>query len=285
MDKSIASRTFKILKEHSLKLKKSLGQNFLTDTNTLQKIVSAANLRKDSCVIEIGPGIGALTELILEQAAYLAAIELDPRIVDILLKSLGDNPNFHVIHRDVLEADLVKLVTDAFPVSAPVHVIANLPYYITSPVIIKILRELPFVENIVVMIQKEVAQRLMAVSGTKSYGYLTTLVQFYANVEKIADVSRNLFVPVPNVDSTVIKLTPKTEKVSVKDEHFLFKVIQASFANRRKTLLNSLSANLNIPLNKETLNKILVNCNIDGCRRGETLSLDEFALLTDALLE
>lgn len=287
MNKDIATpvRTKAILEKHGFSFKKSLGQNFLIDTNILNRIVDHANLTEESGAIEIGPGIGALTEQLLRRSKKVVAFEIDQRLLPILEETLAPYPNKKIIHQDVLKADVASIVAEEFAGIEDVMVVANLPYYVTTPIIMKLLEDKLPIRGIVCMLQKEVAERIAAKPGNKDYGSLSIAVQYYTEAETVMIVPKTVFVPQPNVDSAVIRLTVReTPRVSVKDEAFFFTVTRASFAQRRKTILNNLTSQL--PAGKEKKEQILAalgEANIDPTRRGETLSIEEFAVLSDAL--
>jgi|HigsolmetaGSP12D_1036236.scaffolds.fasta_scaffold00217_7 16S rRNA (adenine1518-N6/adenine1519-N6)-dimethyltransferase len=276
-------RTRDILRRHGFTVRKSLGQNFLTDGNILGKIVDAADLDKTKGVLEIGPGLGALTERLAEAAGRVAAIEIDGRLLPILREALAPYPNVELVHADVLKTDLHGLWERVFAGCSEVSVAANLPYYITTPILMKLLEErLPF-RHIVVMVQKEVAERLAASPGGKDYGSLSVAVQYYCEPEFVCAVPAGVFIPAPQVDSAVIRLTRRADPpVRVTDERRLFRVVHAAFAQRRKTLANNLSA-LAGRDRKGELEDLLRRIGIDPGRRGETLSLAEFAALSEAL--
>lgn len=287
MNKDIATpvRTKAILEKHGFSFKKSLGQNFLIDTNILNRIVDHANLTEESGAIEIGPGIGALTEQLLRRSKKVVAFEIDQRLLPILEETLAPYPNKKIIHQDVLKADVASIVAEEFAGIEDVMVVANLPYYVTTPIIMKLLEDKLPIRGIVCMLQKEVAERIAAKPGTKDYGSLSIAVQYYTEAETVMIVPKTVFVPQPNVDSAVIRLTVReTPRVSVKDEAFFFTVTRASFAQRRKTILNNLTSQL--PAGKEKKEQILTalsEASIEPTRRGETLSIEEFAVLSDAL--
>ncbi|MED4228306.1 16S rRNA (adenine(1518)-N(6)/adenine(1519)-N(6))-dimethyltransferase RsmA [Neobacillus cucumis] len=287
MDKDIATpvRTRAILEKYGFSFKKSLGQNFLIDTNILKKIVSFADLTENSGAIEIGPGIGALTEQLARSSKKVIAFEIDQRLLPILQDTLSPYENVKVIHKDVLEADVKTVMEEEFQGLDDVMVVANLPYYVTTPIIMKLLEERLPIRGIVCMLQKEVADRIAAKPGTKEYGSLSIAVQYYTEAETVMIVPKTVFVPQPNVDSAVIRLTKRKQPaVVVKDEGFFFQVTKASFAQRRKTLLNNLTSQL--PDGKQKKEEILSALNtsgIDPTRRGETLSLEEFGRLADEL--
>ena len=287
MDKDIATpvRTRAILEKYGFSFKKSLGQNFLIDTNILKKIVSFADLSESSGAIEIGPGIGALTEQLARSSKKVVAFEIDQRLLPILQDTLSPYENVKVIHKDVLEADVRMVMEDEFQGINDIMVVANLPYYVTTPIIMKLLEDRLPIRGIVCMLQKEVADRISAKPGTKEYGSLSIAIQYYTDAETVMIVPKTVFVPQPNVDSAVIRLT-KREKpaVLVKDEDFFFQVTKASFAQRRKTLLNNLTSQLpDGKEKKEEILKALSASGIEPVRRGETLSLEEFGRLADEL--
>ncbi|MDM5196822.1 16S rRNA (adenine(1518)-N(6)/adenine(1519)-N(6))-dimethyltransferase RsmA [Fictibacillus enclensis] len=273
-----------ILKKHGFTFKKSLGQNFLIDRNILNNIVAQANLTEHSGAIEIGPGIGSLTEHIARHSQKVVAFEIDQRLLPILRETLAPYPHVKVIHSDILEADVNKVIQEEFSGIEDIMVVANLPYYVTTPIIMKLLTEKLPIRGIVCMIQKEVADRLAAKPGTKEYNSLSIAVQYYAEAETVLKVPKTVFVPAPNVDSAVIRLTLRKEPpVQVQDEDFLFEVIRSSFAQRRKTLWNNLLNNLPLKEKREELEKVFGHIEIDPKRRGETLTIQEFAKLSDAL--
>ncbi|MDR7240317.1 16S rRNA (adenine(1518)-N(6)/adenine(1519)-N(6))-dimethyltransferase RsmA [Neobacillus drentensis] len=287
MNKDIATpvRTKDILKKYGFSFKKSLGQNFLIDTNILKKIVSFADLTQESGVIEIGPGIGALTEQLARTSKKVVAFEIDQRLLPILNDTLSPYPNVKIIHNDVLEADVAEVMKEEFNDIDNVMVVANLPYYVTTPIIMKLLEEHLPIRGIVCMLQKEVADRISAKPGTKDYGSLSIAVQYYTEAETVMIVPKTVFVPQPNVDSAVIRLTRREQPaVAVTDESFFFQVTRASFAQRRKTLLNNLTSQLpEGKQKKEDILQALSASGIDPTRRGETLSLEEFGRLSEAL--
>ncbi|MEH7354738.1 16S rRNA (adenine(1518)-N(6)/adenine(1519)-N(6))-dimethyltransferase RsmA [Neobacillus drentensis] len=287
MNKDIATpvRTRAILEKYGFSFKKSLGQNFLIDTNILKKIVSFANLNENSGAIEIGPGIGALTEQLARTSKKVVAFEIDQRLLPILNDTLSPYENVEIIHKDVLEADIQVVMEEKFKGIDDIMVVANLPYYVTTPIIMKLLEDRLPIRGIVCMLQKEVADRISAKPGTKDYGSLSIAIQYYTEAETVMIVPKTVFVPQPNVDSAVIRLIKREQPVvTVKDEAFFFQVTKASFAQRRKTLLNNLTSQL--PEGKQKKEEILAALNASGVeptRRGETLSLEEFGRLADQL--
>ena len=281
------SVTKAVLERHGFTFKKSFGQNFLTDTNILQKIVYTAEIDKNVNVIEIGPGIGALTEFLTENAAEVMAFEIDERLVPILEDTLRDHDNVKVINEDVLKADLQTRVKEFENPNLPIKVVANLPYYITTPILMHLIEsKIPFSE-FVVMMQKEVADRISAEPNTKAYGSLSIAVQYYMTAKVAFVVPRTVFVPAPNVDSAILKMTRRKQPlVEVKDEDFFFRVSKASFVHRRKTLWNNLTSHFG--KSEEVKNKLeqaLENATIKPSIRGEALSISDFARLSDALRE
>jgi 16S rRNA (adenine1518-N6/adenine1519-N6)-dimethyltransferase len=283
-DVATPKNTKNMIKKHGIVLKKSLGQNFLIDQNILHKIVGAAELTIDKGALEIGPGIGALTQQLAKTAGRVLAVEIDQRLLPILSETLEPYPHASVVHGDVLKLDLPALLRQHFDGVAGVSVVANLPYYITTPIIMKLLEEKLPLENIVVMIQKEVADRMSAKPGTKDYGSLSIAVQYYCEAELVTIVPRTVFVPQPNVDSAVIRLRVRENPpVDVQDEDFFFEVVRACFVQRRKTIYNNLQARFFTKETKHELEPLLQSCGIDPIRRGETLSMDEYARLAEAL--
>ncbi|MDU0330782.1 16S rRNA (adenine(1518)-N(6)/adenine(1519)-N(6))-dimethyltransferase RsmA [Paenibacillus sp. 3LSP] len=284
-DVSTPRRTKEIIQRHGFSFKKSLGQNFLIDQNILGKIVAAAELDESQGALEIGPGIGALTEKLAQEAGKVAAVEIDQRLIPILQEVLEPYPHVHVIHGDVLKLDLQALFAAEFSEVSGVSVVANLPYYVTTPIMMKLLEEKLPLRNIVVMIQKEVAERMAAAPGGKDYGSLSIAVQYYSIPEMICTVPHSVFIPQPNVESAVIRLTVReTPAVAVQDEAFFFEVVQASFAQRRKTISNNLKSRFFPKEGRERLEQLLEEAEIQPSRRAETLSLEEFAKLSDTLL-
>ena len=288
MSKDIATpkRTQEILKKYGFSFKKSLGQNFLIDPNVLHNIVSHADLTKESAAIEIGPGIGALTEHLARTAGHVVAFEIDQRLLPVLEDTLSPYDNVDIIHSDVLKVNVSEMMKEKLAGYSDVMVVANLPYYVTTPILIKLLMEKLPIRGMIVMMQKEVADRITAKPSTKAYGSLSIAIQYYMKAEIAMTVPKSVFIPQPNVDSAVIKLTRyDTPPVSVLDEDFLFFVSRSSFAQRRKTIINNLQSQL--PHGKEKKELILAalaEANIDPTRRGETLSIQEFGELANLLL-
>ena len=279
------SVTKAVLERHGFTFKKSFGQNFLTDTNILQKIVDTAEIDDQVNVIEIGPGIGALTEFLAERAAEVMAFEIDHRLVPILADTLRDFDNVTVVNEDILKVDLAQHIQNFKNPELPIKVVANLPYYITTPILMHLIESgIPFSE-FVVMMQKEVADRISAQPNTKAYGSLSIAVQYYMTAKVAFIVPRTVFVPAPNVDSAILKMVRRPEPaVAVEDESFFFKVSKASFTHRRKTLWNNLTGYFGKAEEvKDKLTKALDQAGLSPSVRGEALSLAEFARLADAL--
>lgn len=273
-----------VLKKHKLVLKKSLGQNFLVDGTILHKIVAAAELDETMGVLEIGPGIGALTEQLARRVRTVAAVEIDGRLFPVLRETLSDYSNIQLIHGDILKVDYEQLWATAFAGIEKVCVVANLPYYVTTPIIMNLLEAKLPLTSIVVMIQKEVAERMCAKPGGKEYGSLSLAVQYFCEPSLVTIVPRTVFVPQPNVDSAVIQLRVRREPpVQVEDEDFLFEVIRASFVQRRKTIWNNLLSKYFQKDQRSNLESVLQECGIDPMRRGETLSLEEYAVLSRSI--
>ena len=279
------SVTKAVLERHGFTFKKSFGQNFLTDTNILQKIVDAAEIDDQVNVIEIGPGIGALTEFLAERAAQVMAFEIDHRLVPILADTLRDFDNVTVVNEDILKVDLAQHIQNFKNPDLPIKVVANLPYYITTPILMHLIESgIPFSE-FVVMMQKEVADRISAQPNTKAYGSLSIAVQYYMTAKVAFIVPRTVFVPAPNVDSAILKMVRRPEPaVVVEDENFFIKVSKASFTHRRQTLWNNLTGYFGKTEEvKDKLTKALDQAGLSPSVRGEALSLEEFASLADAL--
>lgn len=278
------THTIEVLKKYGFSFQKKFGQNFLIDSNILENIVKAADVTKDDCVLEIGPGIGTMTQYLAESARQVIAVEIDNALIPILQDTLSEYDNVTIIHQDILKVDINKLVQEKNN-GKPIKVVANLPYYITTPIIMGLFESRVPLESITIMVQKEVADRMQVGPGTKDYGALSLAVQYYANPEIMMYVPPTCFMPKPNVGSAVIKLV-RYEKppVEVRDEHFMFQVIRAAFNQRRKTLVNSLgNAGLN-NVTKETVSKVLDEMNLSQTIRGEALTLEQFAQLTNLLI-
>lgn len=281
------SVTRAVLERHGFTFKKSFGQNFLTDTNILQKIVDTAEIDENVNVIEIGPGIGALTEFLAENAAEVMAFEIDDRLVPILADTLRDFDNVRVVNEDILKSDLQARIKEFANPNLPIKVVANLPYYITTPILMHLIESgIPFSE-FVVMMQREVADRISAQPNSKSYGSLSIAVQYYMTAKVAFIVPRTVFVPAPNVDSAILKMVRRDQPaVGVKDEAFFFKVSKASFTHRRKTLWNNLTSYFGKSNEVKTkLESALDNAELSPSVRGEALDLQEFAHLADSLYD
>ncbi len=280
------TRTKAILNKYKFTFKKSLGQNFLVDVNILQNIVHHAGVSSSSGVIEIGPGIGALTEQLAIHAEKVVAFEIDQRLLPVLQDTLHPYKNVEIIHEDILKADVKSAIEKHFHPGQEIRVVANLPYYITTPILMKLLEEKLPVKSITVMIQKEVAARMAAKPGTKDYGSLSVAVQYYTESEVAMTVPRTVFMPPPNVDSAILHLQMRpSPPVHVKNEKLFFQLVRASFMQRRKTLMNNLKSYFKDVYDKQLLEDILKRAEIDGTRRGETLNLEEFASLANVLYE
>ncbi|PAD19705.1 16S rRNA (adenine(1518)-N(6)/adenine(1519)-N(6))-dimethyltransferase RsmA [Terribacillus saccharophilus] len=275
------TRTKELLKKYNFSFKKSLGQNFLIDTNILRNIIHHAGIKEDVGAIEIGPGMGALTEQLAISAKKVLAFEIDQRLLPILEDTLSPYDNVKVVNEDILKADVEQELQQYFG-DQKVKIVANLPYYITTPILMNLLtRNLP-ISSITVMIQKEVADRMAASPNTKSYGSLSLAVQYYTEAAVVMTVPKTAFMPQPNVDSAVLHLAVRSEPpVHVEDEKFFFNLIQASFGQRRKTLRNNLNRHFSSRFSKEELEEIMNEAGIDGTRRGESLSMEEFAALAN----
>ena len=282
MDRLSSHRATKeVVNKHNFKFSKSLGQNFLIDDNVIDRILEGARLSETDRIIEVGPGIGTLTREMGKVAENVVAIEIDKTLIPILKETLADLDNVEVVNEDILKVDVQGLINEKLN-GGQVKLVANLPYYITTPIVMKFLEEDIPVTDIVVMVQKEVADRMNAKPSTKDYGALSVAVQYYCDTEIVAKAPRHMFVPQPNVDSIVIGLHVRDEKKYVVDnEDIFFKTVKASFGQRRKTLLNSLGG-LGF-LSKDEIREALQAANIDEKRRGETLSIDEFANLSNEI--
>ena len=277
------ANTIEILQKYGFHFQKKFGQNFLIDPHVLEKIVRAADIGEDDCVMEIGPGIGTLTQYLARYAREVFAVEIDKNLIPILTEdTLKDWDNVTVINEDCLKVDMKQLVEERNG-GKPVKVVANLPYYITTPILMELLeKHVPF-ESITVMVQKEVADRMQAGPGSKDYGALSLAVQYYTVPEIMANVPPNCFIPRPNVGSAVIRLIGRTEenRVQVQDEHLMFRLIRASFAQRRKTLMNGLRNSQELDYSKEEIEKVIKDCGLPAAVRGEALTLEQFAQLAD----
>ena len=278
------SGTIEILKKYNFIFQKKYGQNFLIDTNILEKIVSASAITDQDCVLEIGPGIGTMTQYLAKSAKEVIAVEIDKALIPILEDTLAGYDNVTIINEDILKLDLGRIVEEKNG-GKDVKVVANLPYYITTPIIMGLLESHVPIESITVMVQKEVADRMQTGPGTKDYGALSLAVQYYTKPKIVLQASPACFMPKPKVGSTVIRLTRHEEPpVDVDDEKFMFSIIRASFNQRRKTLVNGLSNDAKLGLVKERISEALETMGLPPAARGETLSLKEFAQLSNLLL-
>ncbi|MGD6819073.1 16S rRNA (adenine(1518)-N(6)/adenine(1519)-N(6))-dimethyltransferase RsmA [Metabacillus sp. 113a] len=287
MTKDIATpaRTKEILKKYGFSFKKSLGQNFLIDTNVLHRIVDHAEVGEETGVIEIGPGIGALTEQLAKRAKKVVAFEIDQRLLPILSDTLASCTNVKIIHEDVLKANVRQVIEEEFKDCKEVMVVANLPYYVTTPIIMKLLEDQLPLKGIVVMLQKEVADRIAATASTKEYGSLSIAIQYYTEAKTVMTVPKTVFIPQPNVDSAVIRLLKRDKPAAeMQNEDFFFELMRASFAQRRKTLMNNILQQYPVgKAIKEELEQQLNDAGIDPRRRGESLTIEEFAKASDVL--
>ena len=277
--------TIEIIQKYEFMFQKKFGQNFLIDTHVLEKIISSAGVTKEDCVLEIGPGIGTMTQYLAENARQVVAVEIDKNLIPILGETLADYDNVTIINEDILKVD-IKAIAEQYNDGRPIKVVANLPYYITTPIIMGLFESGVPIDNITVMVQKEVADRMQEGPGSKDYGALSLAVQYYAEPEIVANVPPNCFIPRPNVGSAVIRLTRHKEMpVQVKDSEHMFRIIRASFNQRRKTLQNGLNNSPEIPYSKEKILAAIEKMGLPATVRGEALSLAQFAELSDILGE
>lgn len=275
--------TIEIIRKYDFHFQKRLGQNFLIDAHVLEKIIRAANIGKEDVVLEIGPGIGTMTQYLAAVAGYVAAVEIDAGLIPILNEALKEYDNVDIIHNDILKLDISEVAREYSP-SRPMKVVANLPYYITTPVIMRLLEQNLPVDSITVMVQKEVAARMRAAPGQKDYGALSLAVQYYAEPYLVANVPPNCFIPRPKIGSAVIRLTRRGEpSVRVNDPAFLFRLIRASFKQRRKTLANSLNNDPELSIPKKETAAAISSLGFPADIRGEALTLQQFAQLADIL--
>lgn len=283
MEQNITQRTIEIIQKYDFAFQKKFGQNFLIDGRVLDKIIDAADIGKEDCVLEIGPGIGTLTSRLAEAAGQVIAVEIDKNLIPILGDVLSEYDNITILNEDILKVDIPALVEEK-NAGKPIKVVANLPYYITTPIIMGLFESNVPIDNITVMVQKEVAQRMQVGPGTKDYGALSLAVQYYAEPYIVANVPQNCFIPRPNVGSAVIRLTRHQEKpVTVKDEQHMFRLVRAAFNQRRKTLQNALHNMPELNLSKEQVVEALEKMGLPATVRGEKLTLEEFAKLSDLL--
>ncbi len=284
MDKlSNPQKTIEVIQKYEFAFQKKFGQNFLIDGHVLDKIIRSANITKDDFVLEIGPGIGTMTQYLAEAAREVAAVEIDKALIPILEDTLSGYDNITVINEDVLKLDIKQLVMERNG-GKPVKVVANLPYYITTPIIMGLFESHVPIDSITVMVQKEVAQRMQSGPGSKDYGALSLAVQYYAEPYIVANVPPNCFMPRPKVGSAVIRLTTyKEAPIDVKDERLMFRIIRASFNQRRKTLVNGLNNSPEITISKEIIAEAIAELGVSPTIRGEALTLGEFARLSNII--
>ena len=274
--------TIEVLQKYGFVFQKRFGQNFLIDTHVLDRIISASEITKDDFVLEIGPGIGTMTQYLAEAAREVTAVEIDDALIPILKDTLKEWDNVTVLHGDILKTDICKIAEEKNQ-GRPIKVVANLPYYITTPIIMGLFENQVPIESITIMVQKEVADRMQVGPGTKDYGALSLAVQYYARPEIVANVPPNCFMPRPKVGSAVIRLERYEQPpVQVKDEKLMFRLIRASFNQRRKTLVNGLKNSPELHFSKEEIEQALVNCGLSLTVRGEALTLEQFAQLANA---
>lgn len=275
--------TIEVLQKYHFNFQKKYGQNFLIDPHVLDKIIGESGIEKEDMILEIGPGIGTMTQYLAEAAREVVAIEIDKNLIPILEDTLSEYKNVTVINQDVLKVDLRKLVMEKNQ-GRPIKVVANLPYYITTPIVMELLESKLPIESITIMVQKEVAERMQQTPGSKEYGALSLAVQYYAKPEIVANVPPNCFMPRPKVGSAVIRLTlHQNPVIEVEDEEFMFRLIRASFNQRRKTLINGIGNALNVNVGKEEVKAALEEMGLSENIRGEMLSLEEFAGLSNFL--
>jgi len=277
----IPANTIAVLQKYNFNFQKKFGQNFLIDTHVLEKIIQESRITKDDFVLEIGPGIGTMTQYLCENAREVAAVEIDKNLIPILADTLSAYDNVEVINDDILKVDINRLAQEKNG-GKPIKVVANLPYYITTPIIMGLFESHVPIDSITIMVQKEVADRMQVGPGTKDYGALSLAVQYYAKPEIVANVPPNCFMPRPNVGSAVIRLTRHAKPpVQVEDEKMMFRLIRASFNQRRKTLANGLGNAPDIPLSKELIQESIIELGVPVTIRGEALTLEQFAALSN----
>ncbi|SFB22809.1 16S rRNA (adenine1518-N6/adenine1519-N6)-dimethyltransferase [Acetitomaculum ruminis DSM 5522] len=279
------TKTLGLIKRYGFNFRKDYGQNFLIDANILETIVEKSEITKDDCVLEIGPGIGTMTQYLCEAAGKVIAVELDKALLPILDETLAEYKNVEIINNDILKVDINKLVEEENN-GNPIKVVANLPYYITTPIIMKLFEARVPLKSITVMVQSEVAERMQVGPGTKDYGALSLAVQYYAKPEIIASAGPKCFIPAPKVGSSVIKLLRhENPPVEVKNEKLMFRIIRAVFNQRRKTMVNALNNSPEVPANKELVKVVLEKMEKSLTVRGETFTLEDFATFTNYLVE
>lgn len=278
-------KTIEIIQKYEFAFQKKFGQNFLIDTHVLDKIIAAAGVTKEDCVLEIGPGIGTMTQYLAESARQVVAVEIDSNLIPILNETLADYDNVTVIHGDILKVDVNQII-EQYNEGRPIKVVANLPYYITTPIIMGLFEGMIPIDNITVMVQKEVADRMQVGPGSKDYGALSLAVQYYAEPYIVANVPPNCFMPRPGVGSAVIRLTRhKTSPVEVKEPDLMFRLIRASFNQRRKTLQNGLNNSQEVAFSKEQIIEAIESLGLSPSVRGETLTLEQFAALSNSFTD
>ena len=277
-------RTTEILKAYNFSFKKSLGQNFIIDVNILKKIIEHAEINKEVGVIEVGPGIGSLTEQLALHANKVVAFEIDERLLPILKDTLSAYDNITIVHADILKVNMKEVFAEHFADTERIHLVANLPYYITTPILMHILQTAPGIKQMTVMLQKEVAERMAAKPNTKEYGSLSIAVQYYTETKVVMDVPKTVFIPQPNVTSSVLTLKRREQPlVQVDDEQLFFEVVQASFAHRRKTIRNNLLRHFSKSLDKEVILQSLKNAEIAESVRAEAITINQFANLSNEI--
>jgi len=280
------ARTKEILHAYHFSFKKSLGQNFIIDANILENMIHQSAIDNQAGVIEVGPGIGALTEQLAIHADNVLAYEIDRRLLPVLKSTLDKYDNVNITNQDILEADVSADIKTYFHSGQPIHIMANLPYYITTPILMKLIHDKLPVDSITVMIQKEVAERMAAGPNTKSYGSLSIAIQYYTYPKLTMRVPKTVFMPQPNVDSTVLQLTKRPHPpVEVVDEPYFFSFVRACFRQRRKTIRNNLVSHFKGVLDKKVVSDLLNDCMIEESRRGESLDMEEFARAANAFYE
>lgn len=285
MDRLTSPRTIKyIMEKYGFRFSKSLGQNFIIDSNVLDRILEGSELSETDFILEIGPGIGVMTQMLCENCEKVVAVEIDSALIPVLEETVGEFKNLKVIHKDVLKLDLKALFESEFKEKKP-KLIANLPYYVTTPIIMKFLEERVPVSDLIVMIQKEVADRMMAIPSTKAYGALSVAVQYFTEPSIVTTVSRGSFMPMPNVDSSVIRLKVRENPpVILESEEIFFKTIKDAFGKRRKTLLNALSSGI-LGINKDQARIALAASDLAENLRGEALDISQFATLSNEIFK
>lgn len=285
MDRLTSPRRIKdIMARYGFRFSKSLGQNFIIDDSVIERIIEGASIKSDDVVLEIGPGFGVMTDALCESAKKVVSVEIDSALIPVLQETVGHHDNLKVIHSDVLKLDLMQLVKDEFGEHKP-KLVANLPYYVTTPIIMKFLEERIPVRDLIIMIQKEVADRIVSKPSSKDYGSLSVAVQYFTEPSIVTKVSRGSFMPMPGVDSTVIRLKVREKPpVDLKDETIFFLTVKDAFGKRRKTLLNALTGG-HLKLEKSMAREALALADIDPVTRGEALDIDSFARLSNAVYD